>query len=245
MTKALLRTGLLLSVAGAFQFLPCTVNAQHLTYPETKKTDHVDTYFGTQVPDPYRWLEDDNSAETKAWVQAENKVTFDYLGAIPYRNKVLERVKALANYAKYSAPFKKNDDVFFYKNDGLQNQSVLYVQKGYEGKPEVLLDPNTFSPDGTVRLTSFVLSKDGRYAAYGRTAIPGSDWHELHVMDMKTHQTLPDTINWVRYADATWRGDGFYYSRYPQPEKGKELTAKNENQKVYYHKIGTSQDQDT
>ena len=134
--------------------------------------------------------------------------------------------------------------MFFYKNDGLQNQAVLYVQKGYEGKPEVLLDPNTFSSDGTVRLTSFVLSKDGRYASYGRTAIPGSDWHELHVMDMKTHQTLPDTINWVRYADANWRGDGFYYSRYPQPEKGKELTAKNENQKVYYHKLGTNQSDD-
>ena len=177
-------------------------------------------------------------------MQAENKVTFDYLAAIPYRARVLERVKTLANYAKYSAPFKKNDDVFFYKNDGLQNQAVLYVQKGYEGKPEVLLDPNTFSSDGTVRLTSFVLSKDGRYASYGRTAIPGSDWHELHVMDMKTHQTLPDTINWVRYADANWRGDGFYYSRYPQPEKGKELTAKNENQKVYYHKLGTNQSDD-
>jgi len=247
MTKAsthVKRAGLLLSVAGAFQLLPCTVNAQQINYPDTKKTDHIDTYFGTQVPDPYRWLEDDNSAETKAWVQAENKVTFDYLAAIPYRARVLERVKTLANYAKYSAPFKKNDDVFFYKNDGLQNQAVLYVQKGYEGKPEVLLDPNTFSSDGTVRLTSFVLSKDGRYASYGRTAIPGSDWHELHVIDMKTHQTLPDTINWVRYADANWRGDGFYYSRYPQPEKGKELTAKNENQKVYYHKLGTNQSDD-
>ncbi len=248
MTKAAFmsfaRAGLLLSVASVFQFLPCTVNAQHLTYPETKKTDHVDTYFGTAVPDPYRWLEDDNSPETKSWVQAQNKVTFDYLNATPYRAKVLERVKALANYAKYSAPFKKNDDVFFYKNDGLQNQSVLYVQKGYEGKPEVLLDPNTFSPDGTVRLTSFVLSKDGRYATYGRTAIPGSDWHDVYVMDMKTHQTLPDVIHWVRYADATWRGDGFYYSRYPEPEKGKELTARNENQKVYYHKIGTQQSED-
>ena len=246
MTKAVPRAGLLLAVLGACQLMISSpVNAQQISYPETKKIDQVDTYFGTQVADPYRWLEDDNAADTKAWVAAQNKVTFAYLDKIPYRGKVLERLKNLANYAKYSAPFKKNDDVFFYKNDGLQNQSVLYTQKGYDGKPEVLLDPNTFSPDGTIRLTSFVLSKDGKYASYGQTAIPGSDWHELHVMDMKTHKTLPDVIKWVRYADATWSGDGFYYSRYPEPEKGKELTAKNENQKVYFHKIGTEQSADT
>ena len=245
MSKAVPRAGLVLAVLSACQLISMPVNAQHLTYPQTKKTDQVDTYFGTPVADPYRWLEDDNSAETKAWVTAQNKVTFDYLNTIPYRGKVLERIKSLANYARYSAPFKKNDDVFFYKNDGLQNQSVLYVQKGYEGKPEVLLDPNSFSPDGTVRLTSFVLSKDGRYAAYGRTAIPGSDWYDLYVMDMATHKTLPEVLHWARYSSASWRGDGFYYSRYPEPEKGKELTAKNEFQKVYFHKVGTPQSADT
>jgi prolyl oligopeptidase len=240
MNKPAARVAMIVALAGAY-----AANAQTLHYPPTKKIDQVDTYFGTKVADPYRWLEDDNSAETKAWVQEQNKLTSGYLAQIPYRDKTLERLKSLANYTKYSAPFKKNDDVFFYKNDGLQNQAVLYTQKGYDGKPEVLLDPNTFSSDGTVRLTSFVLSKDGRYAAYGRTAIPGSDWYDLYVMDMKTHQTLPEVLHWARYSSASWRGDGFYYSRYPEPEKGKELTAKNENQKVYYHKVGTAQSEDT
>ncbi|MBV8665130.1 MAG: S9 family peptidase [Burkholderiaceae bacterium] len=218
---------------------------QQLAYPHTRQVDQVDNYFGTKVADPYRWLEDDHAADTEAWVAAQNKLTFGYLAAIPYRAQVQQRVKALANYVRYSAPFKKNGDLFYYKNDGLQNQSVLYTQKGGDGKPEVLLDPNSFSADGTVRLTSFVLSKDGRYAAYGRTAIPGSDWYDLYVMDMQTRQTLPEVLHWARYAHAAWRGDGFYYSRYPEPEKGKELTAKNEYQKVYFHKVGTPQSADT
>jgi len=220
------------------------MNAQHLPYPDTKKINHIDTYFGTQVADPYRWLEDDNSAETKEWVEAENRVTFDYLNKISYRPEILARLKQLANYPRYSAPFRKHDMVFYYKNDGLQNQSVLYLQKGLTGTPEVLIDPNTFSPDGTVRLTSFNLSKDGRYAVYGKTAIPGSDWQELHVMEIATRKTLPDTLKWIKFSSGSWRGDGFYYSRYPQPEPGTELTAKNENQKVYYHKVGTTQESD-
>jgi prolyl oligopeptidase len=240
--KVIALTSLILLASG-----PATAQgvAQEIRYPLTKKIDHVDTYFGIAVSDPYRWLEDDNSAETRAWVEAQNKVTFGYLERIPFRGQLHARVKALANYARYSAPFKKNNDVFFYKNDGLQNQSVLYIQKGYDGKPEVLLDPNTFSPDGTIRLTSFILSKDGSYAAYGRTAIPGSDWFDLYVMDMTTRQTLPEVIRWAKYSHASWRGGGFYYSRYPEPEKGKELTWKNENQKVYYHKVGTPQSADT
>lgn len=241
MTKSAAHAALLFALICAWS----AVSAEPLQYPITQKIEHVDTYFGTAVSDPYHWLEDDNAPATKDWVTAQNKLTFGYLAQIPYRQKVLERVKALANYAKYSAPFKKNDDVFFYKNDGLQNQSVLYAQKGYDGKPEVLLDPNTFSADGTIRLTSFVLSKDGKYAAYGRTAIPGSDWYDLYVMDLNTRKTLPEVLHWARYSSASWRGDGFYYSRYPEPEKGKELTAKNENQKVYFHKVGTPQSADT
>jgi len=218
--------------------------AQGWDYPQTQQIPHTDTYFGTVIADPYRWLEDDNSAATKAWVEAENKVTFDYLAKIPYRNQLVTRLKQLENYPKYSAPFKKNGNVFFYKNDGLQNQSVLYVQKGLDGTPEVLIDPNTFSTDGTIGLSSFDLSKDGRYAVYGRTAIPGSDWEELHVIEIATHRILPDTIHWVKFSGASWRGDGFYYSRYPTPPVEAQLTSKNENQKVYYHKLGTEEAQD-
>lgn len=219
--------------------------AQSLEYPKTRKLDHTDTYFGTVVADPYHWLEDANSPETKEWVEAENRVTFDYLGRIPFRSAVLNRLKTLADYPKYTAPRKKGDYVFFSKNSGLQNQSVLYIQKGYDGAPEVLLDPNTFSPDGTVRLAAFRLSKDGRYAAYGKTAIPGSDWVTLFVMDMNTRQTLPDELRWAKYGGGvSWRGNGFYYNRYPEPSLGTELTARNENQKVYYHKIGTPQSAD-
>ncbi|HXA46978.1 MAG TPA: S9 family peptidase, partial [Burkholderiaceae bacterium] len=245
MTKTTAHAALLFAIMGASQASSSATMTEPMPYPATQKIEHVDTYFGTAVADPYHWLEDDNAPETKTWVDAQNKLTFGYLSHIPYRAQVLERIKTLANYVKYSAPFKKNNDVFFYKNDGLQNQSVLYTQKGYDGKPEVLLDPNAFSADGTVRLTSFVLSKDGKYAAYGRTAIPGSDWYDLYVMDMQTHQTLPEVLHWARYSSASWRGDGFYYSRYPEPEKGKELTAKNENQKVYFHKVGTPQSADT
>ncbi|WP_374347262.1 prolyl oligopeptidase family protein [Chitinimonas sp.] len=218
--------------------------AEALSYPTTRKVDQVDNYFGTSVADPYRWLEDDNAADTKAWVVEQNKLTFGQLEQIPFRPAVLNRIKTIANYAKYSAPFQKNGYIYFYKNDGLQNQSVLYVQKGEQGKPEILLDPNTFSADGTVKLTSFAISKDGRYAAYGRTAIPGSDWHDIYVMDLRTRKTLPEVIRWAKYSDASWRGDGFYYSRFPEPPKDKVLTARNEHQKVYYHKIGTPQSAD-
>ncbi len=217
---------------------------QTMTYPTTKKVDQTDVYFGTSVADPYRWLEDDNAADTKAWVTEQNKVTFAYLDRIPYRPQVLTRIRQLVDYARYSAPFQKNGYIYFLKNDGLQNQSVLYVQKGLEGTPEVLLDPNTFSPDGTVRLTSFTLSRNGKYAAYGKTAIPGSDWLDVYVMDMATRKNLPDVIHWVKYLGVSWRGDGFYYSRFPQPDPATQLTAPDANHKVYYHKLGTPQSED-
>ncbi|MGH7452104.1 MAG: prolyl oligopeptidase family serine peptidase, partial [bacterium] len=220
-----------------------SAKAQALQYPKTVKVDHTDTYFGVTVPDPYRWLEDDNSPETAKWVEEQNKVTFAYLEKIPYRATIKARLEKLYNYPKYSAPFRKGEYFFFSKNDGLQNQSVLYVQKGLEGKPEVLLDPNTFSADGTTRLGAFALSKDGKYAAYGISR-SGSDWQEYCVMEMATKKTQPDTLKWIKVSGISWQGDGFYYSRYAAPEKGKELSSKNEDHKVYFHRAGTPQSAD-
>jgi prolyl oligopeptidase len=219
--------------------------AQPLAYPPTPKTDHTDTYFGTQVADPYRWLEDDNAAQTKAWVEAQNALTFGELERIPFRAALLARIRAIANYPKYSAPFKKNGNVFFYKNNGLQNQAVLYVQKGLAGKPEVLIDPNAFSADGTVKLESFTLSRDGHHAAFAKTAIPGSDWRDVYVMDMTTRRVLPEVLRWVKFSGISWRGNGFYYSRFPAPAAGAELTARAEGQTVWYHRVGTAQSEDT
>jgi prolyl oligopeptidase len=218
-------------------------NTQTLQYPKTAKVDHTDTYFGVTVTDPYRWLEDDNSPEIAKWVEEQNKVTFGYLEKIPYRQSLKARLEKLYNYPKYSAPFRKGEHFFFFKNDGLQNQNVLYVQKGLEGKPEVLLDPNTFSADGTTRLGAFALSKDGKYAAYGISR-SGSDWQEYCVMEMATKKTQPDTLKWIKVSGISWQGDGFYYSRYAAPEKGKELSSKNEDHKVYFHRAGTPQSAD-
>src|SRR5262245_11797872 len=213
-------------------------------YPAARKVDHVDTYHGVTVADPYRWLEDDNSPETAAWVEAENKVTFGYLEKIPFRKSLTQRVIALNNYEKFSAPSRKGPYVFFNKNSGLQNQSVLYVQKGMAGTPEVLIDPNTWSTDGTTRLGTFAPSKDAKYAVYGISK-SGSDWQEFKVMELATKKTLADSIQWVKVSGVAWQGDGFYYSRYPAPEKGKEKASINENHQVYFHKVGTPQSQDT
>jgi prolyl oligopeptidase len=217
--------------------------SRKFAYPATKKVEHVDTYFGESVADPYRWLEDENSAETAAWVTAENKITFDYLEKIPFRQKLSNRLEKLYNYPKYSSPSRRGDYFFFSKNDGLQNQSVLYVQKGLNGTPEVLIDPNKLSEDGTSRLGTFSLSKDGKLAVYGISK-GGSDWQEYYVMDIPTKKTQADHLEWVKVSGVAWDGDGFYYSRYPAPEKGKELTSKNENHQVFYHKLGTSQPAD-
>ncbi len=226
----------LLALSGA-------VAAQGLQYPATRTVDHVDTYHGTKVPDPYRWLEDDTSAETAAWVEAQNKVTFAYLETIPYRAALTKRLNALYNYAKFGSPSRKGEYYFFSKNSGLQNQSVLFIQKGLNGTPEVLIDPNTWSADGTVRLAGFAPSKDARLAVYG-VSRSGSDWQEYNVMDLGTRKTLSDKVEWVKVSSIAWRGNGFYYSRYPQPAKGKELSSINENHQVYYHRIGTLQSAD-
>lgn len=214
-----------------------------IVYPESKKVEHVDEYFGVKVPDPYRWLEDETSAETKAWVDAQNRVTFGYLEKIPYREKLKARLTQLFNYPRIGAPFRRGETYFFTKNDGLQNQSVYYIQKGLNGTPEEFLDPNKFSGDGTSTLSAFSLSKDGKYLAYG-TSTGGSDWVEIHVMEVATKKVFPDHLKWIKASGVSWQGDGFYYSRYPEPEKGRELSFKNEFQTVYFHKVGTSQADD-
>ncbi len=233
----------LIAVSLAFATLAFSALAQQIQYPMTRKVDHTDTYHGVKVADPFRWLEDDNSAETARWVEEQNKVTFAYLSSIPYRAKVKERLEKLFNYPKYGQPFRKGDNYFFSKNDGLQNQSVLYVQKGFDGRPEVLIDPNKFSEDGTARLTTFSLSKDGKYAAYG-VSKSGSDWQEYFVMEVATKKTLADNLKWIKFSGASWLGNGFYYNRYDAPERGRELSSKNEYMKVYYHRVGTPQSED-
>ncbi len=216
----------------------------NLQYPKTVKIDHVDTYFGTKIEDPYRWLEDDRSAETTAWVTEQNKVTFAYLDRIPFRRQLRTRLDQIYNYPKYSAPAKKQDYYFFRKNAGLQNQSVLYIQKGLDGAPEVLIDPNTLSPDGTTRLGATVPSKDAKYLAYA-TSRSGSDWQQINVLDLATRRAMTDQIEWVKVSGIAWWGDGFYYSRYDAPaESDKTYSAKNENHKVYFHKLGTAQSAD-
>lgn len=223
----------------------CTLfmNAQtKITYPETKKIDHVDTYFGEKINDPYRWLEDDRSAETEAWVKAQNVVTYDYLAQIPYRNQLKTRMEQLWNYEKISAPFKEGDYAYYYKNNGLQNQSVLY-RKDKNGKEELFLDPNTFSKDGTTSLGGINFSKDGSLVAYSISE-GGSDWRKVIVMEAKTKKIIGDTIVDVKFSGVSWyKNEGFYYSSYDKPV-GSELSAKTDQHKLYYHKLNTPQKND-
>ncbi len=221
--------------------IPFLAMAQ-IKYPTSKKVDQTDTYHGETIADPYRWLEDDRSEETGAWVSAQNEVTNAFFNKIPFRKQFRDRLEKIYNYPKYSAPTKKGEWYYVYKNSGLQNQSVLYRQKGLKGALELVLDPNKLSADGTTRLMQFVLSKNGKYAAYA-TSNGGSDWQEIHVMDMQNLKILADKIEWVKISGIAWQGDSFYYSRYPQPE-GSALAAKNANHQVYKHKINTRQDAD-
>ena len=218
-------------------------NPQTIKYPDTKKVDQVDEYFGTKVEDPYRWLENDTTKETKAWVKAQNEVTFDYLNKIPFREKVEKRLTKIWDYPKESAPFKEGGHYFVYKNSGLQNQSVIYIKEDLEDEGKVFINPNTLSEDGTVSLTNFEVSDDGKYAAYGISR-GGSDWREFYVRDVATGEDLDDHIMWAKFSGISWYKDGFFYTRYPSPEKGDKLSGVNENNKVYYHKIGTDQSQD-
>jgi prolyl oligopeptidase len=213
-----------------------------VTYPETKKVDTVDTYFGEQIADPYRWLEDDRSAETEAWVKAQNEVTFGYLDKIPFRKQLKERMEKLWNYEKISAPFKEGNYTYFYKNNGLQNQSVLY-RKDQNGKEEIFLDPNTFSKDGTTSLGGINFSKDGSLVAYAISE-GGSDWRKVIVLKADTKEIIGDTIVDVKFSGLSWyKNEGFYYSSYDKP-KGSELSAKTDQHKLYFHKLGTAQKED-
>ena len=214
-------------------------------YPVARKSDQVDDYHGTKVADPYRWLEDLDSPETRAWVEAENRLTFDYLNRIPERALIKKRLTEIWNYERFGVPFKEGGRYFYTRNSGLQNQSVLYWVDSLEGQPRVLLDPNTLSTDGTVALSGSRISHDGKLIAYG-LAVSGSDWTEWHVRDVETGNDLPDTIKWVKFSGASWTIDdkGFFYSRYGEPTSGNKLAAVNQYQKLYYHRLGTPQSED-
>jgi prolyl oligopeptidase len=220
------------------------VAVAQLVYPPTVKGAVKDTYFGTTIADPYRWLEDDNSEATKAWVNAQNAVTTTYLSTIPFRDKVKQRLSVLWNYPKYGSPRQEGEYYYFSKNDGLQNQSVLYRQKGLQGTPSVFLDPNRFSADGTVALAGLSFSKNARYVAY-QISSSGSDWQEALIMDLNTGILIDDTIRYIKFSGITWQGDeGFYYSRYPVPDASSKLSKQNQFHKVYFHAVGTQQDRD-
>ena len=223
--------------------LSTSASAQGIQYPKADKDGTVDNYFGTEVADPYRWLEDDTSAKTAAWVEAENKITNAYLSKIPFRQKLLKRLTEVANYEKLTAPRKHHGRWYFYKNDGLQNQYVMYVMDQLGGTPRVFLDPNKLSTDGTVALQGVYFSNNGKYAAY-TISRSGSDWQEFYVIDLKTGQLTTDHIEWAKFSGAAWQGDGFYYSAYDAPTQGKEFSNVNEGMKIYYHKIGTPQSDD-
>jgi len=212
-------------------------------YPVAEKDNVVDTYFGVEVADPYRWLENDTSQATLAWVKEENKVTAEYIAKIPFRDKIKQRMTELTDYEKIGSPFKKHGKYYFYKNDGLQNQSVLYVKDTLNGEARVVLDPNKLSSDGTVALAEMSFSNNGKYLAYS-IARSGSDWNEIYLMDLASGKLLEDHILWCKFGGASWHGEGFYYSAYDAPETGKEYSNMNENHKVYYHKIGEPQSAD-
>ena len=212
-------------------------------YPETKTVDQVDDFFGTKVSDPYRWLENDTSEETKDWVKRENAVTNAYMAQIPFRDAIKKRLTELWNYEKFSAPFKEGNYTYFYKNNGLQNQSVLYRQQG-EQQPEVFLDPNTFSADGTTALAGIDFTKDGSLCAY-QISEGGSDWTKVIIMDVLTKKLLDDTLRDVKFSGIAWiHNEGFYYSTYDKPKEGSQLSGKTQIHKLYYHKLGTSQSDD-
>jgi prolyl oligopeptidase len=220
-----------------------TMNAQtKIPYPKTKKVKHTDVYFNSKVEDPYRWLEDDRSSETEAWVKEENKVTFDYLNQIPFRATLKSRMEQLWNYEKVSAPFKRGNYTYFYKNNGLQNQSVLY-RKDKNGNEEIFLDPNTFSKDGTTSLDGLSFTKDGSLVAYSISE-GGSDWRKVIILKTETKEIIGDTIVDVKFSGISWyKNEGFYYSSYDKPS-GSELSAKTDQHKLYFHKLGSSQKQD-
>src|SRR5262245_1000961 len=214
-------------------------------YPPAKKVDQIDDYHGVKVADPYRWLEDPDSADSRAWIEAQNKLTFGFLNQIPERAKIKERLTKLWNYEKYTPPFKEGGRYFYFKNDGLQNQNVLYTLKSLDGEPRVLLDPNKLSADGTVALSGYAVTEDGKYLAYGLST-SGSDWQEWKVREIETGNDLSDQINWVKFSGASWTkdGKGLFYSRYDEPNEKTKLEDANYYQKLFYHRVGSPQSED-
>jgi prolyl oligopeptidase len=246
------RFGMLIAVIAVCGFvLAVTLLAKdegsipHLSYPVAKTVDQVDDYHGVKVADPYRWLEDTDSADTHAWVEAENKLTFGYLEQIPYRKSIHDRLTKLWNYERFGVPEQQGGRYFYQHNSGLQNQSVLYVAESLTAEPRVLLDPNTLSTDGTVALVGHAVSDDGKLLAYG-TSASGSDWMEWRVREVSTGKDLPDLIKWVKFSGASWTkdGKGFFYSRYDEPKQGTMLRDANYFQKLYFHRLGTPQAED-
>lgn len=212
-------------------------------YPETPKGDVVDNYFGVDVADPYRWMEDDNSDQVAQWVEVQNKVTFGYLDEIPFREAIKDRLNNLWDYSAKTSPFIRGGKTFSYERDGLQDQWVLYVQDSNDDEPRVLIDPNQFSEDGTVALSSIGVSHDAKYIAYA-TSDGGSDWNKISIRDIATGEDLSDELHWVKFSGIEWYKNGFFYSRYDEPNKGDELSSANQYHKVYYHQVGTPQSSD-
>jgi prolyl oligopeptidase len=235
-----MKNAILSFVLLAFIMISCKQNK--MNYPETRKTDVVEDYHGTSVPDPYRWLEDDMSEETAEWVKAQNEVTFGYLDQIPYRDKIRDRLEKLWNYERKGTPYMEGDYYFYSYNNGLQNQDVIYITRDMRDEGEIFLDPNKLSEDGTVALSNFSVSKDTKYVGYG-IARAGSDWNEFFVKEVESGKKLDDHLKWIKFSNLSWYKDGFFYSRYDEPE-GSELSGVNENKKLFYHKVGTPQEED-
>ncbi|MBP6334134.1 MAG: S9 family peptidase, partial [Bacteroidia bacterium] len=233
-----------LFILSSVLLISTALSAQVLEYPKVNKVEQVDDYFGTKVSDPYRWLEDDNSAATLEFVQSQNKVTEKYLSAIPFRDKVKSRLTQLWNFPKWSVPFKGGNNYFVHTNDGLQNQFVLNIlRSGAGAKPEPFLDPNKLSKDGTVNVSNVSVSNDGKYLAYASSSA-GSDWQEINVMSTTSGVQSQDRLEWVKFSSIAWHGKGFYYSRYDAPDESNVLKGKNEFHKVYYHAVGNPQKYD-
>ncbi|MCX7696622.1 MAG: prolyl oligopeptidase family serine peptidase [Bacteroidales bacterium] len=233
----------------SFFFMLCgmmcffTANPQKIEYPSTRMADHYETFFGVEVNDPYRWLEDENSDETRQWIEQQNKITFSFLSSIPFRDKIRERLVQLWNYEKRSLPWRKKDLFFYFKNDGLQNQSVLYIRRGDMGEEKVLLDPNSWSKDGTIALNQTVVSHDAKYLAYSFSHA-GSDWQEIKVIDLVNNKELKDHLRGVKFSTIAWYKKGFFYSAYDSKDSLGKYSKKNEYHKVFYHQLGTDQAKD-